>query len=220
MQLNEPLPSLEKVQVHVAAFDFDGTLTRHDTLIPFLWHSLGPLKFAGCLVRSAPWLLAYAFKLMSNHKAKSRLLKVSLTGWTEDQARQHAAHFVQRELPFMWHTQGLRELTQHQRAGHTTLLVSASPNIYMQHVAKRLGVDGLLCTKLQTSPEGVYTGELLGYNCHGTEKVRRLQAWLAEHIAPEQDVVLHAYGDTRGDWPMLSMAQRAWYRGRPWVKPL
>ncbi|NDD14077.1 MAG: hypothetical protein EB072_15905 [Betaproteobacteria bacterium] len=64
------------------------------------------------------------------------------------------------------------------------------------------------------------TGKLLGPNCHGAEKVHRLQDWLAKHTAPEQDVVLHAYGDTRGDWPMLAMAQRAWYRGRPWVKPL
>jgi phosphatidylglycerophosphatase C len=220
MQMNDPMPALANVQVHVAAFDFDGTLTRHDTLIPFLWCSLGPLKFLGCIVRSLPWLVAYALKLMSNHKAKARLLEVSLKGWTEDQARQHADHFVQHELPHMWHTQGLRELTQHQRAGHTTLLVTASPSIYMQQVAKRLGVDGLLCTKLQTNLEGVYTGHMLGPNCHGTEKVRRLQAWLEQHTSPEQDVVLHAYGDTRGDWPMLSMAQRAWYRDRPWVKPL
>jgi phosphatidylglycerophosphatase C len=220
MQMNDPMPALANVQVHVAAFDFDGTLTRHDTLIPFLWCSLGPLKFLGCIVRSMPWLVAYALKLMSNHKAKARLLEVSLKGWTTAKAYQHADHFVQHELPHMWHAEGMRELTQHQRAGHTTLLVTASPSIYMQQVAKRLGVDGLLCTELQTTPEGVYSGHMLGPNCHGPEKVRRLQAWLAQHTTLEQDVVLHAYGDTRGDWPMLGMAQRAWYRGRPWVKPL
>ena len=220
MHLNEFMPSRENMQVHVAAFDFDGTLTRHDTLIPFLWSSLGPLKFASCLVRSAPWLLAYTFKLISNHKAKARLLEVSLKGWTEYQARQHADHFVRHKLPHMWHAEGMHELTQHQRAGHATLLVSASPSIYMQQVAKRLGVNGLLCTTLQITSDGMYTGKLLGPNCHGAEKVHRLQDWLAKHTAPEQDVVLHAYGDTRGDWPMLAMAQRAWYRGRPWVKPL
>jgi phosphoserine phosphatase len=48
----------------------------------------------------------------------------------------------------MWHTQGLRELTQHQRAGHTTLLVSASPKSSMVTLAHEAsmtvpGVTGL-----------------------------------------------------------------------------
>jgi phosphatidylglycerophosphatase C len=56
-------------------------------------------------------------------------------------------------------------------------------------------------------------------NCHGQEKVRRLQAWLAETFAAEVAApALHAYGDTKGDLPMLRLANEAWYREKRWVR--
>ena len=44
----------------VAAFDFDGTLTHRDTLLPFLLHVAGPVKFLIKMVIVAPILLGYA----------------------------------------------------------------------------------------------------------------------------------------------------------------
>jgi phosphatidylglycerophosphatase C len=64
---------------------------------------------------------------------------------------------------------------------------------------------------------GVYTGKMATPNCHGQEKVRRLQAWLDKTYGPQNTPALHAYGDTSGDKPMLCMADTAWYRGKPWA---
>ncbi|MDT4872998.1 hypothetical protein FQZ97_1082180 [compost metagenome] len=62
--------------------------------------------------------------------------------------------------------------------------------------------------------QGRLTGDFDGPNCWGAEKMRRL----IERYGPQDQYVLHAYGDSRGDGWMIGAAQHAWYRGRV-VKP-
>lgn len=197
----------------VAAFDFDGTLTRADTLGPFLRRSLGWPRYLWVLLRCSPWLAAYVLRLMSNHRAKARLLQVALAGWSTRQAERHAQDFVRDFLPGFWHAWGLAQLVQHQHAGHRCVIVSASPGLYLHAVGKSLGVDAVLCTEMEVL-DGRYTGRMITPNCHGKEKVDRLREWLVAQFGPEATPVLHAYGDTRGDLPMLDLADHAWYRGR------
>lgn len=199
----------------VAAFDFDGTLTYRDTLRPFLIRSLGWPKFILALLLSAPWLAAYALRLMSNHRAKARLLQVSLAGWSEAQAQAYARDFVDHDLPDQWRAWGLQQLVQHQRQGHRCVIVSASTSLYMHLVGASLGVDAVLCTEMEVI-NGRYSGRMATPNCHGQQKVLRLQAWLRATLGEGTLPELHAYGDTRGDLPLLHLADHAWYRGKPW----
>ncbi len=200
----------------VAAFDFDGTLTRADTLLPFMIFSLGWLGFLRATVLSLPWLLGYALRLMSNHRAKARLLQVGFSGQSSDRMALKADQFVKQALPDQWQAWTLEKLLEHQRLGHRCLIVSASPSLYMHAVGLSLGLETVLCTEMEQR-NGVYTGNLATPNCHGQEKVQRLQAWLDKTYGPQNTPALHAYGDTSGDKPMLRMADLAWYRGKPWV---
>lgn len=208
-------PTPVPVPVHVAAFDFDGTLTQGDSLLPFLWRSLGWLGFARALVLSAPWLAAYALRLMSNHRAKARLLQVSLAGWHQTDIQRHADDFVKRYLPAQWNTWALQQLLDHQRQGHRCVIISASPGIYLHAVAASIGINDVLCTEMELVGD-TFTGNMATPNCHGEEKVIRLQAWLHATLGADAQPVLYAYGDTSGDKPMLRLAHQAWYRGRPW----
>lgn len=202
--------------VAIAAFDFDGTLTRRDTLLPYLWRSLGWPRFLLALLQSAPWLAAYAFGLTSNHKAKARLLTVSLAGRSEVEIARWTADFVARYLPQQWRAEALAQLAQHQQRGHCCVLVSASPGIYLHAVGQVLGLDAVICTELEVQG-GVLTGRMLTANCYGEEKVRRLQAWLAHRDGSSPAATtLHAYGDSRGDLALLGLADYACYQGRPW----
>jgi phosphatidylglycerophosphatase C len=213
-EVNRPSQS-----IHVAAFDFDGTLTLRDTLGPFLIRSLGWPRFLWSLCLCAPWLLAYGLRLMSNHRAKARLLQVSLAGRNQAQAECHAQDFVKHDLPGQWRVWGLQQLVQHQKAGHRCVIVSASPGIYLHAVGMSLGVDAVLCTEMEVQ-EGRYTGRMTTPNCHGEQKVARLQAWLTQYYgaAPADRPVLHAYGDTKGDLPMLRLTDQAWYREKRWPR--
>jgi len=199
--------------VEVAAFDFDGTLTRRDTLLPYLWRGLGWPRFLLALVRSGPWLAAFALRLMSNHQAKARLLQVSLGGRTEAEIARWTTDFVARYLPGQWQPDMLLRLRRHQQLGHCCVIVSASPGIYLQAVGRALGVDGVICTEM-AAVDGTLTGRMATPNCHGEEKVRRLQDWMAGR-GMQKPALLHAYGDSSGDVPLLNLADYAWYRGQP-----
>lgn len=204
------------VTVELAAFDFDGTLTRRDTLLPYLRLGLGWPGFLWALLLSSPWLAAFALRLMSNHRAKARLLKVALGGRTEAEIAGWTAAFVQQQLPAQWQPEMLARLRRHQQLGHCCVIVSASPGIYLHDVGRLLGVEAVLCTELGTG-DGALTGELATPNCHGQEKVSRLQAWLAQR-GIKKAVVLHAYGDSSGDVPLLNLADYAHYQGQPWAR--
>jgi len=216
-EISPPPAATPGTKAVVAAFDFDGTLTYRDTLGPFLIRSLGWRGFLRALLLSAPWLAAYMLQLISNHEAKARLLQVSLGGVAQQDIAGHAQEFVQNYLPDQWQVWGLQQLVQHQKAGHRCVIVTASPSVYMHAVGKSLRVDAVLCTEMEVR-DGRYTGHMATANCHGQEKVRRLQAWLADTFAAEAVPTLHAYGDTEGDLPMLRLASEAWYRKRRWSR--
>ncbi len=208
----------EPQSVVVAAFDFDGTLTWRDTLLPFLRRLLGLPTLLWVLFICSPWLIAFALRLISNHRAKAVLLRAALAGRKTSAVARVAQAFVRNDMPLQWRPWGMRQLLQHQQAGHRCVLVSASTSPYLHLVGASLGVDAVLCTEMEVV-DGRYTGKMATPNCHGEEKVRRLQAWLAAEYAGRPTPELHAYGDTKGDLPMLRLGQLAWYREKRWPRP-
>ncbi len=209
--------SLNASSVVVAAFDFDGTLTRRDTLLPFLARGLGWPRFLLALLKCSPWLLAYALRLVRNDVAKQKLMLATLKGRSTQEMEDWVARWLAHDFPGELQDWTLAQLTQHQQAGHCCVMVSASPDIYLGRVANQLGFDALICTEMAVEG-GSLTGYMRTPNCHGEQKVLRLQAWMLERFGAElaNAVTIHAYGDTAGDKPMLRMAGQAWYRGKPW----
>lgn len=200
----------------VAAFDFDGTLTRRDTLLPFLVGGLGWPRFAWVMLRCGPWLAGYALRLLPNHVAKARLLSLAFAGRTAAEVDRWTTRWL-ADLPGQLRPDALQHLQDHQRAGHCCVLVSASPDAYLRRAAQQLGFEALICTELARAGD-TYTGAMQTPNCYGPQKSERLLAWLAAHpVFNDQAVTLHAYGDSPGDVPLLCLADHAWYRGRPWV---
>ena len=201
----------------IAAFDFDGTLTRRDTLLPFLRRGLGWPRFLLALLRCSPWLTGYALKCISNDVAKARLLQATLKGKSSAEVQDWTARWLAHDFSGQLQDWTMGRLAWHQKAGHCCVMVSASPNIYLERVARQLGFDALICTEMEEKG-GYLTGQLSTPNCYGEQKVLRLRAWLVSHFGDVQvsDITLYAYGDTAGDKPMLKMARHAWYKGKPW----
>ncbi|MGH6638786.1 MAG: HAD-IB family hydrolase [Polaromonas sp.] len=205
----------------IAAFDFDGTLTRRDTFTPFLARGLGWPRFLWALLRCSPWLAGYALRLVRNDVAKARLMRVTLSGRTTAEMEGWTTRWLTRDFPGQLQDWTLARLAWHQQAGHCCVLVSASPDIYLARVARQLGFDALICTEMEVEQDakgGRLTGRMRTPNCYGEQKVLRLTAWLSERfgVVSASDVTLYAYGDTAGDKPMLRLANYAWYRGQPW----
>ena len=107
----------------------------------------------------------------------------------------------------------LARLRWHLRQGHDVVIVSASPQIYVDVVAEHLGVDAGLGTRLAVDARGKLTGSYLGRNCRGKEKTRRLNEWIAAREGGLTPLV-YAYGNSRGDRRLLRAADYPYNVGR------
>lgn len=195
----------------VAAFDFDGTLTRRDTLLPFLLHTLGAAAVARHALALSPTLAGYALGLIGNGVAKERVLVRCLAGMRMDELQQEGERFAALILPGLLRQEALHRLDWHKQQGHRCVVISASLDFYVQPWAIKAGFDDVIATHLETREDGRITGKLSGANCYGIEKVRRLEALLGAR----EGYSLYAYGDSRGDKELLSSADYPYYRQIP-----
>src|SRR3990172_12008126 len=83
-----------------AVFDFDGTLTSRDTLLPFLFYVCGVQAFIWHVTLLVPVLAAYAFGIVGNEVAKERVLTRFLAGKPsrsiEEKAEEFAEYHIQK----------------------------------------------------------------------------------------------------------------------------
>ncbi|MBK6744558.1 MAG: haloacid dehalogenase-like hydrolase [Hydrogenophilales bacterium] len=113
-------------------FDFDGTLTRRDTLLPFLSRVRGPVRLALDLCLVSPWLAGYASRIMSNTLAKEALLRQCLGGMTMADLQLVAETFARVDIPGLLRSDTMDKLRQHQDKGDCCVLVSASLSLYLE----------------------------------------------------------------------------------------
>ena len=191
----------------VAVFDFDGTLTRWDSLLPFLWQVAGPWAFIWNATVLLPTLLRYVLSTLENGPAKERVLGQFLAGKPTGEIRAVAESFAAETIPSLLDPEAVRRLRWHQKQGHTTVLITASPELYTKVWAEAEGFDKALGTRLETQ-DGVFTGQFATPNCYGPEKTRRLEA-----EGPQlRGATIYAYGNSRGDRELLGMADRGFYQ--------
>jgi HAD superfamily hydrolase (TIGR01490 family) len=181
----------------VAAFDLDGTLAERDTLVPFLRMTIGTPRLCKALGLSSWKLLRARFDRELRDSAKEAVLAATIGGMNERSLRAVGVRYA----PAVAMNEPMVEtLRAHQLAGHETVVVSASPTIYVDAIAARLGVEAVVATELEVV-DGCVTGRYAGRNCRAGEKARRLDAWLAG-----RDVELYAYGNSPDDDAMLARA--------------
>lgn len=191
----------------VAVFDFDGTLTTADSLLPFLREGAGAPRFWGKILLSLPVFAGLALRLLPNHDAKERLLGTFLRDRPQDQLEAIAGRFATGRLARLLNPLAIERLRWHQGQSHRVILLSASPEIYLRVWGKQFGVEEIVATKLKFTG-GLATGRIAGRNCHGPEKVTRL----TEHLAALNAWRIVAYADGASDRFLLAVADEVHYR--------
>ena len=194
----------------VAAFDFDGTLTRGGSVFPFLIAVRGLLPVLRATLSTLPMLVPAAlFGGGRADRAKEALFVRLLAGQPAERVDRIAATFAEQHLRRRLRPELAQRLEWHRAQGHAVVIVSASPECYVRRVGEHLGVDGVLATRLATNGSGQLTGRYEGKNCRGSEKYARVVTWLrtnslAGNGTPQP--LLWAYGNSRGDLRLLHAA--------------
>lgn len=196
----------------IRAFDFDGTVTRRDSLLAFIVFARGWRAALLGLAMMAPLIVLAMIGLTDNGKTKERLLAHFFKGMSEadfdDLCQRFAnshSHILRPEMTAL--------IDKARRDGETVVIVTASIDQWVQPFFPDVTIIG---TRMEVA-DGVLTGRFATANCHGDEKVRRLKAQfpqLNDRQEPHSDDVrLVAYGDSRGDREMLQLADESHLRG-------
>ncbi len=187
-----------------AFFDFDGTLTYRDTMVPFMVSVCGRGGFLLSVIKALPWLAGKALHLCNTQKAKEALFGACFKGMDYDDFRSAARRFAQRARGSILRTDIVTRLKEFIADRDCVVaIVSAS----MQEWVEPFFEDEKGITYLTTRPEvgadNRLTGRFLSPNCKGAEKPRRIHA-----AFPDVDCrTVYTFGNSSGDAEMLAMAQ-------------
>jgi len=196
----------------IAAFDFDGTISTCDSLKKFVLFAVGPRRYAGAALSILPFLPMVPFSRGARETAKRLFLRAALGGIETETLKKIAWRF-QARLDTLVRPEMLERIQQHVCLGHTIVLVSASPSLYLSFWAERHAIPHVLATELDLRGKR-FAGHWQSPNCWGPEKTRRLQAWW-QQARPSS---LYVYGDSRGDREMAALVGSMPVVGQAWIR--
>lgn len=192
----------------VAVFDFDGTITKGDTFLPFLLHSFGFWKTLWCLAYCSPYLVAYILKLVKNDYAKEKMIYFLFNKLDIAKLDRVLQNFIENKLNSYMRKNVIDRLKWHQKQNHITVLISASLNVYIEPWANKFNFSYVESTVLEKN-KNKYTGKIIGKNCYGIEKVHRLEKIFKNEFS---NFETYGYGDSSGDKFFISLCDYKYFK--------
>ena len=190
----------------IALFDFDGTLTTKDSFLEAIKFYKGKVNFAIGFAVLMPVLILYKLKLMTNWEAKQMVLKYFWGGTPVSEFERISNNFAIQEIPKLLRKEAFDRLNWHKAQNHRIVVVSASASAWIKGWTNAQNIE-LISSEMEVIQERV-TGNLLGKNCYGAEKVAQIK----KRITLADYTEIYAYGDTVGDREMLALATYPYYR--------
>ncbi|HUO11142.1 MAG TPA: HAD-IB family hydrolase [Caulobacteraceae bacterium] len=185
----------------LVAFDFDGTLTSRDSFLAFLNWRTGLAGFLAGLLWASPAAVDYALN-RDRGRLKAAVAARFLGGETRADLDKAAQAFATARGRRLLRPDAVRAWRRWQAEGARLVIVTASPETLVAPVARALGADLLIGTRLAFDDADRFTGAFDGLNCRGPEKARRLKEVFGQDVKLEA-----AYGDSAGDREMLALAE-------------
>lgn len=186
-------------------FDFDGTLTYKDTMFMYL-KFYDSTKYRIQFLRHVPLFILLKLKLAETEKVKKSFIGSILKGQSQEKIEQKSKQFFDQHYPKIVRENALDFIKNIDRNNTQSLLVTASLDIWVKPFAEELKME-LVSTRAEFK-NGVFTGNFIGKNCNGKEKLIRIK----EEINDSKYDKIIAFGDTSGDQPMLKWANEGHYQ--------
>lgn len=184
----------------LAIFDLDGTLTRRDTLLPYLTAFLASRPARWFRLVSAGFALAsFVVGRLDRDRCKESIIRACLGGTSRAELAAHTESFVTRLLERGMSAPALAVLQSHRAARARLVLLSASPDLYVSAIAARLGFDQCLCTELRWDSDRL-VGTFATANRRGAEKARIVRELRGEGRGP-----IAAYANSSSDIEHLEL---------------
>lgn len=186
-------------------FDLDGTISRRDTLLPYVTgYVLRRPWRAWRLLAVLPQLAAFVAGRGDRGSLKGALIHAGMGGASPEEIALWTEAFLPRLLAGGLHPDAVAAIEAHRRAGDHLVLMSASVDLYVPEIARRLGFSEAVCSGVRWDADRL-DGRLATPNRRDEEKARCFREIAARH--PGTATV--AYGNTASDLPHMLLADRA-----------
>lgn len=180
-------------------FDFDGTLTYKDTMFLYL-KFYNSAKFNFQFLKHIPLFILLKLKLASAEKVKKSFISSILKGQSKTKIEEKSQQFFEKYYPEIIRENAIEFIQNIDREHTESYLVTASLDIWVKPFAEKFKMN-LLATRAEFKND-IFTGNFVGNNCNGGEKVHRIK----EAIQGKKFDKTIAFGDTSGDKEMLEWA--------------
>ena len=195
-----------KTPMRVSLFDFDGTLTTLDTLPAFIAHAVGRWRMLVGFGLYLPLIVLMKLRLYPNGRTKERLFAHFFKGMSLEMFDAHCQSFATNNAHIL-RPQGMKTVETACQRGESVLVVSASITNWVLPFFRQLPQVQVIGTQIAVQ-NGTLTGRFASPNCHGAEKVRRVE----NLFTPREQYYITAYGDSQGDKEMLDYADEPHYK--------
>ncbi|MCP2038058.1 HAD family phosphatase [Chryseobacterium sp. HSC-36S06] len=183
-------------------FDFDGTLTYKDTMFLYL-KFYNSTKFYVQFVKHIPLFILLKLNLADAEKVKKSFISSILKGESRAKIDKKAQSFFEKFERDIFRKNALEFIQNIDRTQTECYIVSASLDIWVKPFAEKLNIK-LLATQTEFADD-IFTGNFIGKNCNGPEKVKRI----IEAVKGRKFDKTIAFGDTSGDREMLAWADES-----------
>lgn len=201
-------------QMHrVAMYDMDRTITRSGTYSGFLMHVARRRQQWRLLLLPLVGLAGFGYSLGLIDRSRLKAINLRLLvgkRFSRTEIAPLAESYADKVVASGLHAAALDQIAADRAAGYRLLLATASFHLYVDAIARRLGIDDVLATRLD-EPDGTdhIHARLSGENCYGEAKFARIADWLAENDIARDRMHVRAYSDHVSDHPMLHFADEA-----------
>ena len=198
---------MNKTQYHnLALFDFDGTITKKDSLLELIKFIHGWRILFWGLLKLSPYIICYKIGLLQAKIAKEKLLAYFFKGMPVSDFQKKCDQFSTQLIPQMVKKEALLEITRLKREGFDIYIVTASIENWVKPWSSSCHI-ACIATQIEVK-NGIITGKITGENCNGEEKVKRIKA----QINLTDYTTIRTYGNSKGDSQMLQIGTNSFYR--------
>ncbi|MBU3182987.1 HAD-IB family hydrolase [Clostridium psychrophilum] len=188
----------------LAIFDVDYTLTKRETLVEFYFFMVkkNP-RYIKYLPKSILSSIFYVFKIYDASKAKKTFIRF-IDGIEENDMKKVVKEFYEKRLSKILYKDAIDMIKKMKKDGYKIYLISASAEFYLSELYNIKEVDKVIGTRF-VKENGLHRNKIIGENCKGEEKVKRLKEVLKKGNVEVDFENSCMFSDSLSDLPLFNL---------------
>ena len=184
----------------IAVFDFDRTLIKRDSMVLFFLRYFNfSWKNIPDLFRLSLETIKFFLKIYSQNQYKEKFLNLIVNSSRIKDPEKIADDFSEYLLRLVF-KDAKKEISKLKENGFELVLLSASPDFYLEKIKDSLGFSKLICTKTNMK-----NGKIIisGEDCYGKNKLKMLlDEYRRENVNWGKS---YCFADNKSDKHLLSL---------------